>query len=137
MGLQTSGLSRYGGVECTINRVGDRYFSQLARNGHPRAVWTTSIGSRTSASGRYVSRSWEELAPRIAGPGNQLAGHRRAARAHARAGYSPDRGLLHHGSGPRYTICSIRIFLRSSRASHGAWPSVNPWIDAYTPSMSR
>ena len=27
-------LELWGGVECTVNRVGDRYFDQLERNGH-------------------------------------------------------------------------------------------------------
>ena len=27
-------LELWGGVECTVNRVGDRYFDQLERSGH-------------------------------------------------------------------------------------------------------
>ena len=27
-------LELWGGIECTVNRVGDRYFDQIARSGH-------------------------------------------------------------------------------------------------------
>ena len=27
-------LEMWGGLECTVNRVGDTYFDQLKRNGH-------------------------------------------------------------------------------------------------------
>src|SRR4051812_46605686 len=30
----TAPLELWGGVECTVNRVGDAYYDQLARNGH-------------------------------------------------------------------------------------------------------
>ena len=31
-------LEIWGGVECTVNRVGEQYFSQMRRNGHPRRI---------------------------------------------------------------------------------------------------
>lgn len=29
-------LALWGGIECTLNRVGERYFDQVERNGHAR-----------------------------------------------------------------------------------------------------
>jgi len=32
------GLALWGGLECTVNRVRDNYFSQMERNGHAERV---------------------------------------------------------------------------------------------------
>jgi dTDP-4-dehydrorhamnose reductase len=31
-------IALWGGIECTVNRVGDRYGEQLGRNGHDRRI---------------------------------------------------------------------------------------------------
>ncbi|WP_438013914.1 hypothetical protein WMF18_23625 [Sorangium sp. So ce315] len=35
---ERSGIALWAGVECTVNRVGDRYFDQIARTGHQRRL---------------------------------------------------------------------------------------------------
>jgi len=59
----TDGLALWGGVECTVNRVHDRYFSQLDRNGH--AVRDDDL-DRFASLGISALRQpvlWERVAP--------------------------------------------------------------------------
>src|SRR5205814_6132181 len=95
-------LELWGGVECTVNRVGDRYHDQLRRNGH---------ASRLSDLDRFASLGvralrhpvvWERVAP----DGLRAADWSFADASLARLrelGIRPIVTLLHHGSGPRDT----------------------------------
>jgi len=59
----TTGVELWGGVECTLNRVGDRQFDQLARGGHADRLDDlarfAALGLRTL---RYPIL-WERTAP--------------------------------------------------------------------------
>ena len=56
-------LQLWGGVECTVNRVGDRFFSQLERNGHcDRAEDLDRFASLGLRTLRFPVL-WEMLAP--------------------------------------------------------------------------
>src|SRR3954471_10116662 len=60
-------LEVWGGVECTVNRVGDRWFDQMAWAGHDRRVEDLD---RIAALGVRALRYpvlWERLAPRRPG----------------------------------------------------------------------
>lgn len=89
----------WGGVECTINRVGDMFFDQLARSNHRRRVAEdlelfAQLGFRALRTGLHWERfeatqtwaCWDEMLSTM----QQL-------------GMRPIAGLLHHGSGPRST----------------------------------
>ncbi|HET7062244.1 MAG TPA: hypothetical protein VFI43_08715, partial [Nitrosospira sp.] len=56
-------LAIWGGLECTINRVQDTYFSQLERNGHARRL--SDIDSFASLGIRAIRYPvlWEHVAP--------------------------------------------------------------------------
>jgi len=56
-------LEWWGGVEPTINRVGDRYFSQLARNGHRARLSDLDEFARLGLRRLRFPILWEELAP--------------------------------------------------------------------------
>ena len=66
-------LELWGGLECTVNRVRDDYFSQLDRNGH--ALRACDIGRFASLGIRAIRYPilWERTAPRASprptGPG--------------------------------------------------------------------
>ena len=130
-----SPLELWGGVECTVNRVGDRYFDQLDALGSRRARRTTSTGSPRSAFARCATRccgsGWrpDGLAP------CRLALERRAAGAAARARHPADRRpRAPRQRSARHRRCSIRGFpaglagLRRARSRERY-----PWVDDFTP----
>ena len=95
-------LEVWGGVECTVNRVGDCWFDQMAWSGHDRRVEDLD---RIAALGVRALRYpvlWERLAPRRLGAIDWRWTDERLARLRD-LGVRPIVGLLHHGSGPRYT----------------------------------
>src|SRR5215212_1037794 len=95
-------LQLWGGVECTVNRVGDRFFNQLERNGHCDRAGDlerfASLGLRTL---RFPVL-WEMLAPHSLDEVDWSWADDRLKRARD-LGIRPIAGLLHHGSGPLYT----------------------------------
>jgi dTDP-4-dehydrorhamnose reductase len=125
-------LQLWGGVECTINRVGDRFFSQLRRNGH----WDRADDlDRFALLGLRTLRFpllWESLAPDSldeidwSWPDDRLE---RARNLKLR----PIAGLLHHGSGPLYTNLLDLHFPEKFARYAGHVARRYPWIDAYTP----
>lgn len=126
-------MELWGGVECTINRVGDRFFSQLKRTGHWQRAdedlgCFTTLGLRTL---RFPIL-WESIAPRVPGEFDWSWQDKRLARLRD-LGVRPIAGLLHHGSGPAYTSLVDPEFPRKFAAFAGAVARRYPWIDAYTP----
>ena len=125
-------LELWGGVECTINRVGDRYFSQLEFSGHARRLADleriASLGIRTL---RYPIL-WEQLAPHSS---DEIDWSWPDERLHKlrELGIRPIVGLLHHGSGPRYTSLLDPAFPTKLAQFARAVAERYPWIDAYTP----
>jgi dTDP-4-dehydrorhamnose reductase len=92
----------WGGVECTVNRVGDNYFDQLERSGHAHRISDldrfASLGIKTL---RYPLL-WERIAPAGIERADWGWADQRLGRL-AELGITPIVGLVHHGSGPRYT----------------------------------
>ena len=119
-------------MECTVNRVGDRYFDQLVRNGHDRRLDDldrfAALGIRTL---RYPVL-WERTAPRGLEAADWSWPDARLARLRA-LGVRPIVGLLHHGSGPRDTSLVDPGFPERLAAYAGAVAARYPWVDAYTP----
>src|SRR3954463_15166732 len=125
-------LELWGGVECTVNRVGDIYHDQLARTGHDRRdddlERFAALGLRTL---RYPLL-WERIAPDDLDRADWGWADRRLA-AMQRLGITPIAGLVHHGSGPRWTDLTQPSFAEGLAAYAGAVGRRYPWIDAYTP----
>lgn len=119
-------------MECTLNRVGDRYTDQLERAGHRRRPDDlqrfAALGLRTL---RYPIL-WERTAPdspRILDWSSADAGLRELQAL----GVRPIAGLLHHGSGPRYTSLvdpelpgKLAVYARAVAERY-------PFLDLYTP----
>ena len=125
-------IAAWAGVECTVNRVGDRWSDQLARTGHAdrfadldlliglgvRAVRYPVLWERTWPDpGRAPDWSW--AAPRL--------DHFRAHNVTVVA------GLLHHGSGPAGTGLTDPAF-PARLADYAARVAARfPWLSDYTP----
>jgi len=125
-------IELWGGLECTVNRVRDTYFSQMARNGHDNRADDlerfASLGIRTL---RYPIL-WERIAPEglakadWSWPDERLSGLRKL-------GVTPITGLIHHGSGPRHTSLVAPTFAQELADFAGAVAARYPWLDYYTP----
>ncbi|MDB5842485.1 MAG: dTDP-4-dehydrorhamnose reductase [Herminiimonas sp.] len=122
----------WGGLECTVNRVMDDYFSQMERNGH---------ASRRDDLERFASLGirairypvlWERTAPDgldradWTWPDERLPGLQRL-------GITPIVGLVHHGSGPRHTSLVDPGFAEQLAGFARAVAQRYPWLEYYTP----
>ena len=122
----------WGGVECTCRRVGDSYSDQLTRNGHRDRLDDldrfAALGLRTL---RYPIL-WEHVAPdSLDAPDWQWADER-LARLQVLA-IEPIVGLVHHGSGPRYTALDQPTFAPGLARYARLVAERYPWVKYYTP----
>jgi dTDP-4-dehydrorhamnose reductase len=122
----------WGGIECTVNRVGDRHHSQLAANGHLERIESDldAFASLGITALRYPAL-WEQIEDPV---GRRDFGALDAAMSHLHEGpVRPILGLLHHGSGPLSTDLTdsqlperLADFARDVASRH-------PWVTDYTP----
>ena len=122
----------WGGVECSIVRIGDEYRNQFEETGHQQSLQDldaiAALGIRTL---RYPVL-WEAVSPETpercdwAFPDERLTKLRQL-------GIRPIIGLLHHGSGPRYTSMMDPAFpeLLGRHAENVA--RRYPWLELFTP----
>ncbi|TFW29548.1 family 1 glycosylhydrolase [Massilia horti] len=125
-------LELWGGLECTVNRVRDTYFSQLDRNGH--ATRLDDIARFASLGIRAIRYPilWERTAPDgLASADWSWADARLTALRDA--GVTPIAGLVHHGSGPRHTSLIDPDFATQLAAYAAAVAARYPWLEYYTP----
>jgi len=130
--LGDSPLELWGGIECTVNRVGDRYCDQIALTGHDRRPGDldrfVELGLRTL---RYPVL-WERVAPGDHREPDWSATDRALHRLHE-LGVEPIVGLVHHGSGPRYTSLIDPCFADRLSEYAGRVAERYPWIEMWTP----
>ena len=125
-------LELWGGVEPTINRIGDEYLRQLDRSGHRQRLSDLDEFARLGLRTLRFPILWEEVAPDSPDDFDWSAIDAPLQRARE-LGIRPIVGLLHHGSGPRYTSLVDPDFPRKLAVFARAVAERYPWIDAYTP----
>lgn len=125
-------LELWGGVECTVNRVGDEYFDQLEYSGHAHRIddldRIAQLGVRTL---RYPLL-WEHIAPHSPDEFDWSWPDARLQRLRE-LNIRPIAGLVHHGSGPRYTSLKDPQFPEKLAVYARAVAKRYPFIEAYTP----
>jgi dTDP-4-dehydrorhamnose reductase len=122
----------WGGVECTVNRVGSRWCDQCARSGHDRREDDLDrIASLGIAAVRYPVL-WERVAPRGLAEADWRWTDARLAGLRNR-GLRPIVGLLHHGSGPAYTDLLDQRFPERLAEYASAVAERYPWVADFTP----
>ena len=125
----------WGGVECTVNRVGDRYFDQLERGGHAHRISDLRLFADLGIKALRYPVLWERIAPdaieQIADADWGWADERLCRLREL--GVRPIVGLVHHGSGPRYTDLLDPEFADKLAVYAGAVARRFPWIEDYTP----
>jgi dTDP-4-dehydrorhamnose reductase len=122
----------WGGIECTVNRVGDRYFDQLVRNGHCDRIGDLEMFAELGIRAIRYPLLWERIAPDGLDSADWSWADERMARLRE-LGIRPIVGLVHHGSGPRTTSLLDESFAselaRFARAVAGRYP----WVEDFTP----
>ena len=122
----------WGGHECTVNRVGDRFRDQTILSGHQGReddiARFAGLGLRTL---RYPVL-WERVSPDDPHVRDWSWSDRRmeALRAH---GVRPIAGLVHHGSGPAYTSLVSESFAPGLGRHARAVAERYPWVEDWTP----
>jgi dTDP-4-dehydrorhamnose reductase len=129
---QYTPIELWGGVECTVNRVRDRYFNQLDRSGHWRRETDLDRFAELGLHALRFPLLWETLAPDSPESIDWSWADRRLTKLRA-LGIRPIVGLLHHGSGPRYTDLIDPLFPKKFARFAGQVARRYPWIDAYAP----
>lgn len=129
---RTDALELWGGVECTLARVQDGYRDQLEETGCRRR---SDDLARIAALGIRTVRFpvlWESVAPERPDARDFRWHDERLAQGIA-LGLQPILGLVHHGSGPRYTDLLDPGFVTGLAAHARAVAQRYPWARAFTP----
>jgi len=125
---ETARPALWGGVEATVNRVGDLYLDQCRRNGHRRRLDDLDKFAEMGVSALRHAVLWETA---VAEGG---LGFAEAPLARLRAlGVEPIVGLVHHGSGPRETNLLEASFAEGLAQHAAAVARRFPWVRDYTP----
>jgi dTDP-4-dehydrorhamnose reductase len=112
--------------------VGPRYFDQMHRSGH---AWRIADLDRIAALGIRALRYpilWERLAPHTLNAIDWEWSDARLQRIRA-LGMVPIVGLVHHGSGPRYTSLLDERFPQMLAQYARAVAERYPWVTDWTP----
>ena len=124
-------LELWAGPECTVNRVGDEYFDQLAASGFDRRIDDLDRLADLDARRLRFPLLWERIAPQR-GAFDWRWSDERIARLRE-LGVQPIAGLVHHGSGPSHTSLVDPAFPELLAGYARAVAQRYPDIDAYTP----
>ncbi|RYY40776.1 MAG: SDR family oxidoreductase [Chitinophagaceae bacterium] len=124
-------LELWGGLECTINRVGDRYLDQFALANlyvQPNSDSIASLGIRKL---RFPVL-WEKHQPE-AGEVIDWSYSTEQLEYYRGRGIDVIATLVHHGSGPQHTSLLDPGFPEQLAAYAGKVAKQFPWVEYYTP----
>jgi dTDP-4-dehydrorhamnose reductase len=122
----------WGGIECTLNRVGDSYRSQLVWNGHLCRAGDLDLIAELGIRTLRYPVLWEMVAPNSLDDPDWSWTDRQLERLRA-LDITPIVGLLHHGSGPRYTSLLDPEFPAKLARYARLVAQRYPWVKAFTP----
>ena len=125
-------LELWGGHECTVNRVGDRFFDQTVRTGHQHRIEDLTHFAEAGFTALRYPVLWERVSPDRPDLRDWSWTDERLTEIR-RLGMRPIAGLVHHGSGPRYTQLLDPGFAAGLADHARAAAERYPWIEAWTP----
>lgn len=125
-------LQLWGGIECTLNRVGDRFVDQCAKNGHYERLSDLKLIADLGIKKIRYPCLWERVAPESLDNCDWTFLDERLEEIR-RLGVTPIAGFLHHGSGPKYTSLVDRHFPEKLARYAREFASRYPWVTDYTP----
>ena len=125
-------MELWGGHECTVNRVADRYCDQNRLTGHDDRIEDLQLFASLGVKALRYPVLWERVGPDRPGEYDFSWADARLAEL-KRLGIRPILGLLHHGSGPHFTSLvdpdMPRLFADYARAVAERYP----WVEDWTP----
>jgi dTDP-4-dehydrorhamnose reductase len=125
-------MKLWGGIECTLNRVGSRRSDQLAQCGHyARGSDLEKIAALGIRTLRYPLL-WEQAAPRSPAEFDWRFADDRLS-ALQRLGITPIAGLVHHGCGPDGVSMLEDGFADGLAVYASELARRFPWLEHYTP----
>lgn len=122
----------WAGVECTVNRVGDGYSDQLERTGHALRLKDLERLAELGVTRLRYPILWERTAPDSLDVCDWSWSDERLTHLQ-RLGLQPIVGLVHHGSGPRYTSLLDEEFPEKLARYAEAVARRYPWVNEYNP----
>lgn len=125
-------MELWGGPECTVNRVGDRYVDQSRLSGHHDRLGDLDLFAGLGLAAIRYPLLWERVAPDDPGRPDWSWCDERLERLRT-LGVRPIAGLVHHGSGPRYTDLLDDGFADKLGRYAGQVAERYPWIEDWTP----
>ncbi len=125
-------LELWGGLEGTVNRVSDQYFSQIEQNGHDRREDDLDRFAALGIRALRYPVLWERVAPNGLADADWTQPDKRLPALQA-LGVTPIVGLVHHGSGPLHTSLVDPAFPEQLAGYAGAVAQRYPWVEYYTP----
>jgi dTDP-4-dehydrorhamnose reductase len=129
-------IELWGGHECTVNRVGPTFYDQTVRSGHQDRPEDLDRFAALGLKALRYPVLWERVAPDVPQARDWRWSDARLARIRD-LGMNPIVGLLHHGSGPRYTSLVddgfVALFADYARAAAERYPWVRDWTPVNEP----
>ncbi len=127
-----SALALWGGLECTVNRVGGVYQDQVKRCGHHDRLTDLDLIASLGISALRYPVLWERAAPDHPDELDWSWTDERLNRLRELT-IRPIAGLVHHGCGPQYATYDQPAFEYELARYARRVAERYPWIDAYTP----
>jgi dTDP-4-dehydrorhamnose reductase len=125
-------LAVWGGVECTRNRVADRYFDQVEATGHGGRLGDLDLVAELGFRTLRYPVLWESIAPNGLATADWGDTDRRLSRLRELE-ITPIVGFVHHGSGPLQTSLLDPEFPQLLAAFARAVAERYPWLRRFTP----
>ncbi len=125
-------LEIWGGLECTVVRIQNEFRNQIVETGHAGRIGDLDTIAALGIKTLRYPVLWEAIAPDRPDVMNWSWHDARLPRMRE-LGIRPIAGLVHHGSGPRYTNLLDPAFPEMLARHAESVAKRYPWIDLYTP----
>jgi dTDP-4-dehydrorhamnose reductase len=126
-------LELWGGHECTVNRVRNRYLDQTVLSGHQDRLSDLQLFADLGLKSLRYPVLWERVSPERPDERDFSWSDERLNEIR-RLGINPIVGLCHHGSGPKYTSLIDDEGFAVGLAEHArATAERYPWVRDWTP----
>lgn len=130
--MKSQEIELWGGIECTVNRVGDTFFDQVERTGHAARLDDLERLSKLGIRAVRYPILWERTARRSDGDFDFSWADARMRRLRD-LGIRVVVGLVHHGSGPIGTCLLDESFVTGLGTFARAVAERYPWVEDFTP----